>query len=156
MDNTEELNAEDMSTEEIELKKKEAIDLVAARINRGDHFLILTEGDGDSALMIGGSTESLSRTLSITMHKVPQLFEIVDLAKQAYDYAKGQADKRPSLQNMISDLEGHLDCEHCPGKDECPIKKGMDKTEGCEDPLKVLSSVLENLVASRVTPKGDC
>ena len=156
MDNTEERNAKDMTPEEIEAKKKEAIDLVADRINRGDHFLILTEGKGDSALLVGGSVEDLSRTLSITMHKVPQLYEIVDLAKQAYDYAKGQAGKKSSLVDMLGDFKDDLKCETCPGKDDCPIKNGMDQAEGCENPMEVLSKILNNLEASRVTPKGEC
>ncbi len=118
----------DPTPEEIEEIKKEAIKLITERINRGDEFLYISEGQssssGEAALMIGGHTLNLARVLSITMTKVPQLHKIVSLANEANEYANNKADIIGSLKDLLSELAGSLDldCETCPKKETCEIK----------------------------------
>jgi len=147
---------ENPTPEEIEVIKKEAITLITERISRGDEFLFISDAKGEAALMIGGTTNNLSRVLSITMAKVPQLEEIITLAKSAHDFFKGKGREMPSIKDLLDRFTEELNCEDCPGKDDCPIKEGLNQTEGCDDPLKIMSELADGLIAKNIKPKGDC
>jgi hypothetical protein len=120
--------------EQIEELKKEAIKLITERINRGDEFLYISEGGkngGEAALMIGGNTMNLSRVLSITMTKVPQLHEIVTTAMEAHDYATSKEGVMGTLKDLLTGLKDSLDCDNCDKKDECKIvNNGKIKSQG--------------------------
>ena len=157
-DEFKETNADEMTPEEIASKKKDAIDLLTERVNRGDHFLILTEGkDGDSALMIGGSVKELSRLISITMTKVEPLEEMVTLAVEAFKYAR-HADKirGSSLGSTADEMMKEMGCENCHTKDDCDIREGLLKARDSSNPMESLNTLMGTSMGQNIKPKGDC
>jgi hypothetical protein len=157
MPKIEELDQEGMSKEEKDAKKQEAIDLITGRIDRGDDFLIITENKGDTALMIGGSTEELSRIIALTMTRVPHLTEIVSTAMEAYEYAQEKTGSAKSLKELLDDFAKDHDCTGCPSKDICPIKDDIELLKnGTDHPMEILDMIMKRIRKTGAKPKGEC
>ena len=119
MDKFQEKNADEMSKEEIELRKKEAIDLLTQSINKRDNFLVFTNSkDGKDSLLIGGDVNILAEHFGFTMYKVETLRDVISLAQKVYDYINHTTDDTDST-DILSELMNTLLSQEIKPKGDC-------------------------------------
>jgi hypothetical protein len=136
-------------------EKKKILEKLEEALDNGSPFMILTASSPEAAVMMAGEKHDVAQMLTIAMSKIPELEEVVKVARKALKSARRNRDRNNNLDSEL------LKCNTCDKREECDIRSIKEKAmrEGVrpEDIMELLKHLSEKhgQIVS-VKPKGDC
>ena len=136
-------------------EKAEILKRVGEALDKEDPFMIILESSPEAAVMMGGDRSSLSRMLSIGMSKIPQLEEIVKVARKALKKARRAMGSDSMFESEL------LKCTTCDKKEDCQIRSLKERAMGEGVGPQEIIGLLKELISEDgpmidIKSKGDC